>query len=100
MVFRVFLHTVCLLLAFSTGAAAALAETAAEFYRGKMVKLVVGYGAGGGYGTYAGMPAPHLEERLGATVVVENRPGGGIVALNQVAAAKPDGLTIMLINLN
>lgn len=97
--FRVFLHAVCLFLAISIGAAAALAETAAEFYRGKVVKLVVGYGAGGGYDTYARMLAPHLEERLGATVVVENRPGGGgIVALNQVAAARPDGLTIMLIS--
>lgn len=75
------------------------AETAAEFYKGKVVKLVVGYGPGGGYDTYARMLAPYLEERLGATVVVENRPGGGgNVALNQVAAAKPDGLTIMIIS--
>ncbi len=76
----------------------AAAEPAAEFYKDKVVKLVVGYGAGGGYDTYARMLAPHLEERLGATVVVENRPGGGgNVALNQIAGAKPDGLTIMLI---
>ena len=80
-------------------AAPAAAETAADFYKGKIVKLVVGYGAGGGYDLYARMLAPHLEQRLGATVVVENRPGGGgMVALNQVAAAKPDGLTIMIIS--
>ena len=80
-------------------AAPAGAETAAGFYKGKVVKLVVGYGAGGGYDLYARMLAPHLERRLGATVVVENRPGGGgIVALNQVAAARPDGLTLMLIS--
>jgi len=80
-------------------AAPAGAETAADFYKGKVVKLVVGYGAGGGYDLYARMLAPHLEQRLGATVVVENRPGGGgIVALNQVAAASPDGLTLMLIS--
>ena len=60
---------------------------------------MVGYGAGGGYDAYARLLAPHLEKRLDARVVVENRPGGGgIVALNQVAAAKPDGLTIMIIS--
>ncbi|WP_193371259.1 Bug family tripartite tricarboxylate transporter substrate binding protein [Pelagibius marinus] len=79
-------------------AAPAGAETAAEFYKGKVVKLVVGYSAGGGYDAYARLLAPHLESRLGAQVVVENRPGGGgNLALNQVVAGKPDGLTIMLI---
>jgi tripartite-type tricarboxylate transporter receptor subunit TctC len=59
---------------------------------------VVGYSAGGGYDAYARLLAPHLEARLGAQVVVENRPGGGgNLALNQVAAGSPDGLTIMLI---
>ena len=77
----------------------ALADSAAGFYRGKVVKLLVGYGAGGGYDAYARLLAPHLEKQLGATVVVENRPGGGgIIALNQVAAAVPDGLTIMIIS--
>jgi putative tricarboxylic transport membrane protein len=78
----------------------AMAETAAEFYRGKVVKLVVGYGAGGGYDTYARMLAPHLEQRLEATVVVENRPGGGgMVAISQLAAGEGDGLTLVFANL-
>lgn len=78
----------------------ASAETAAEFYRGKVVKLVVGYGAGGGYDAYARMLAPHLEQRLGATVVVENRPGGGgMVAISQLASGEGDGLTLVLANL-
>lgn len=86
------------LLAWLPGLAAA--ETAAEFYRGKVVKLVVGYGAGGGYDTYARMLAPHLEQRLGATVVVENRPGGGgMVAISQLAASAGDGLTLVFANL-
>lgn len=77
----------------------AAAQTAAEFYKGKVVKLVVGYGAGGGYDTYARLLAPHLEAQLDATVVVENRPGGGgNLALNRLMTAKPDGLTLMLIN--
>ena len=99
MIVRGFLRTLGALLILCGFAATAAAETAAEFYEGKTVKLVVGYGAGGGYDTYARMLAPHLEQRLGARVVVENRPGGGgIVALNQVATAKPDGLSIMIIS--
>lgn len=75
------------------------AETAEQFYRDKTVKLVVGYGAGGGYDAYARLIAPELEKRLGATVTVLNKPGGGgNVALNNVAAADPDGLTLMLAN--
>lgn len=78
----------------------ATAATAADYYKGKVVKLVVGYGPGGGYDLYARMLAPHLEQRLGATVVVENRPGGGgMVAISQLAAAEPDGLTLVLANL-
>lgn len=93
-----FLRALAGLFALTTLAAPAGAETAAEFYKGKVVKLVVGYSAGGGYDAYARLLAPHLEARLGAQVVVENRPGGGgNLALNQVAAGKPDGLTIMLI---
>ena len=99
MIVRGFLRTLGALLILCGLAAPAAAETAAEFYRGKVVKLVVGYGAGGGYDAYARLLAPHLERRLGATVVVENRPGGGgTVALNQVAAARPDGLSIMIVS--
>src|SRR3990170_3983388 len=75
------------------------AEDAAAFYKGQTVRLIVGYGAGGGYDAYARQLAPHLEKRLGATVVVENRTGaGGLLALNQLAAGAPDGLSIMLVN--
>lgn len=68
-------------------------------YRGETITLVVGYGAGGGYDAYARYLAPWIERRTGATVVVENRPGGGgLVALNQVYDEAGDGRTIMLAN--
>ncbi len=71
----------------------------AEFFRGKTVKVIVGFGPGGGYDAYARMLAPHLTKRLGATVVVENQPGAGsLAALNRLYAAPPDGLQMMLIN--
>ncbi|HET7680026.1 MAG TPA: tripartite tricarboxylate transporter substrate-binding protein [Xanthobacteraceae bacterium] len=45
------------------------------------------------------MIAPYLGRELGATVVVENQPGaGGLVALNQIYAATPDGLRLMIVN--
>lgn len=94
-----FMRVACVLAAFIASSGWANAESAAEFYQGKTVKLVVGYGAGGGYDTYARMLAPHFEKRLGATVVVENRPGGGgMVVISQVAASPGDGLTMVLAN--
>src|ERR1700682_6456750 len=74
-------------------------DTERAYFNGKTVRLVVGYGPGGGYDAYARMIAPHLSKVLGASVVVENQPGaGGLVALNRIYAAPPDGLTMMIVN--
>jgi tripartite-type tricarboxylate transporter receptor subunit TctC len=75
------------------------AQSAAEFYKGKTVKFIVGVGVGGGFDAYARMLAPHIGRALEATVVVENMPGaGGLIALNQMAAATPDGLRFKILN--
>lgn len=64
-------------------------------YEGKTLTFVVAYGQGGLYDAFARASAPHLEEELGATVVVENHPGaGGLTAANSIYAGEPDGLTI------
>jgi tripartite-type tricarboxylate transporter receptor subunit TctC len=74
-------------------------ESEQAFFAGKTVRFVVGFGPGGGYDSYARMLAPYLSKTLGATVIVENRPGaGGLVALNGVYIAPPDGLTMMIVN--
>jgi tripartite-type tricarboxylate transporter receptor subunit TctC len=79
--------------------AAAAQEDAAQFYQGRNLIFVVPYGPGGGFDQYARMLAPHLEERTGATVVVENRPGGGgMTAISQLARSEPDGGTIAILN--
>src|ERR1700722_16738225 len=49
------------------------AETAAEFYRGKTVRVLVGSPPGGGYDIYARLVTPALAAKLGATVLVENK---------------------------
>jgi len=76
-----------------------LAQDAKSFFQGNTIKLVVGSAPGGGYDSFARFLAPHLGRVLGATVVIENVPGaGGLVALNRLYVAKPDGLQIMIVN--
>jgi tripartite-type tricarboxylate transporter receptor subunit TctC len=89
-----------LALALALGAASARAQDAERaFFSGKTVRMVVGYGPGGGYDAYARMIAPYLSKTLAASVVVENQPGaGGLVALNRLYTAPPDGLTMMIVN--
>lgn len=77
----------------------ARAQDAAAFYKGKTVRFVVGVGVGGGFDAYARMIAPYLARALDASVVVENQLGaGGLVALNRISTAQPDGLSLMIVN--
>ena len=67
------------------------------FYAGKTVRMIVGSGVGGGYDIFSRLIAPYLAKTLGTTVVVENVPGaGGLLALNKLYVAPPDGLQISL----
>ena len=78
-------------------ASPARAETPAEFYKGKTVRLVNGGAAGSGYDLYSRMLAPWIAKELGANVIVESRPGAGMLtAMNHVWTQPPDGLTLML----
>lgn len=72
------------------------ASAAGNFYQGQTLTIVVPYGPGGGYDTWARLVAPYLKQYLGAAEVkVENKPGGGgLVGTNAIYSAKPDGLTI------
>ena len=72
-------------------------EAEKAFYAGKTVRMVVGTGVGGGYDVFSRLIAPYLAKTLGTTVVVENQPGaGGLLALNKLYVAPPDGLQISL----
>jgi tripartite-type tricarboxylate transporter receptor subunit TctC len=70
-----------------------------DFYRGKTIRIVVGYSAGGGFDTYSRAIARHLAKHVPGkpSVIVENMPGAaGLVAANSVyRAGRPDGLTIV-----
>lgn len=79
-----------------TGSHAA-AESAADFYKGKTVKMMLGFAAGNTTDATARLVAPYLAKKIGADVMVVNKPGGGgLVARNEFyALTEPDGLTIM-----
>ena len=68
---------------------------AAAEYPERPVRLLVPFGAGGSIDLTARALAKAMEKELGATVVVENRPGaGGAIALGEVSRSKPDGYTV------
>jgi tripartite-type tricarboxylate transporter receptor subunit TctC len=76
----------------------ATVASADDFYKGKTIRIVVGFSAGGGFDTYARAIARHMGKHIPGepTIVVENMTGAGsLIAANHVyRVAKPDGLTI------
>lgn len=66
-------------------------------YAGKQVRFFTMGSAGGGYDTYMRTLIPALERRLGAKLVPINESGaGGLIAMQRIVNAPPDGLTIGL----
>jgi tripartite-type tricarboxylate transporter receptor subunit TctC len=70
----------------------------ADYYKGKTVRIIVGFPGGGGVDAEARVVARFLERHLpgNPTVIVQNMPGaGGMIATNWFEQfAKPDGLTL------
>jgi tripartite-type tricarboxylate transporter receptor subunit TctC len=81
-----------------SSAAAVQAAGADETFRGKSVKILVGYAPGGGFDTYSRTIARHLGKHVpgNPNFIVENMAGaGGLIAANHIyKVSKPDGLTI------
>jgi tripartite-type tricarboxylate transporter receptor subunit TctC len=74
-----------------------LAAPANAQYPDRIVKIQVGFAAGGGADIIARWYADKLSKALNGNVIVENRVGAsGNLALDATARAKPDGYTIML----
>ena len=78
--------------------AASLALAGSAFAQsGKVVKILVGFPAGGGTDAIARLLAERLKDELGASVVVENKPGaGGQLAAQALKAAPADGSTFFI----
>lgn len=82
------------------GAAPAAAQTAAEFYKGKQLTVLISHPAGGGYDTYARFYARHIGRLMAGnpSVVAQNMPGAaGVAMTNHLYAQAPkDGSVIGL----
>ncbi|WP_370678795.1 Bug family tripartite tricarboxylate transporter substrate binding protein [Comamonas sp. GB3 AK4-5] len=67
-------------------------------YPAKPVRIVVGFSAGGTTDVVARIMAKELTQALGQTFMVDNKPGGGSnIATDLVAAAQPDGYTLLFV---
>jgi tripartite-type tricarboxylate transporter receptor subunit TctC len=86
----------------ATLAVAALAVTSdarAEWPNDRPIRVIVGFGAGGGTDIVARIVSDHLSKALHQSIVVENKPGaGGVIAGNDVAKAAKDGYTASMIS--
>lgn len=76
-------------------AAATFLPAWAQSFPTKPVSIVIGYAPGGGVDAVVRSLAPGLSQRLGQSVVIENKPGAsGILAASQVAKSASDGHTL------
>jgi tripartite-type tricarboxylate transporter receptor subunit TctC len=76
-----------------------MAADAAENYPGKPIRLIVPAGSGSANDTLARVIAIKMGEALNRTLVVDNRPGaGGIIGVETVAHAVPDGYTLLTVS--
>ncbi len=75
----------------------AMSEAVADDFASQVTRIVVPFAAGGGTDVVSRTLAQTMEQELGATVVVENKPGAGtIIGTEYVAKAKPDGHTLVM----
>src|SRR5215213_8687846 len=85
--------TVAACLAFSP----AQAQSVADKYPEKPIRIVVPFAPGGSVDTLGRLLAQRMQEGWGQTVVVENRPGAAnMIGTQAVATAPPDGYTLLI----
>jgi tripartite-type tricarboxylate transporter receptor subunit TctC len=75
----------------------ACSVAAAQQYPQKNVEIVVAYGAGGSTDIVARIVAQALQDRLGQSFIILNRPGAsGTIGVGQAMRAAPDGYTLFV----
>jgi tripartite-type tricarboxylate transporter receptor subunit TctC len=82
-------------------AAAIGPATAQDKYPSRPIKMIVPFAPAGATDIAARIIVERMRETLGQPIVIENKPGaGGLIGLEELARAKPDGYTILLGNNN
>ena len=72
-------------------------DDAAALYPDRIVRIVVPFAPGGGTDVIARTLAQEMAKDLGATVIIENKPGAGtIIGTQAVATSEPDGYTLLM----
>lgn len=78
----------------STGDSTGSPVGGSGFYKGKKITYIVPNAPGTAPAQQIVALAPYIEKYLGATVQIQYNSGNSIIGQNQVASAKPDGLTV------
>lgn len=92
------MRLVSIVLALLLSLRAAGADPVADFYAGKTLRMLVGYGPGGGYDFYGRLVAEFLPKYLPGhpTIVTENMPGAGsFAAAKYIAGVAPHDGTVL-----
>jgi len=96
---KIFTRTIIALFAVLATSIAS-AQSVADFYKGRDVKIVIGAGLGGSYGLYSQLIAKHIKNHIPGkpSVIVQSMPGaGGLKALNFTYNAAPKDGSVLTI---
>jgi tripartite-type tricarboxylate transporter receptor subunit TctC len=71
----------------------------AKTFPNRTIRIIVPYAAGGSIDLTARVIAKHLQDSVGQSVVVENKPGGNaVIGIDDLMRSEPDGYTLIILS--